>query len=170
MGTSTISAGTVIRGRIRADGDLVVEGQVEGAIEASGAITIAEGALVKSEDGAIVGSSIAVAGAVNGSLQGSEAVVLEPGARVVGDVAAPSIGVRPGALVRGRIDTTGGAAHKPAGRAQPARAAAPAPIAKKAPPAAKLAPPARKEPAAPPPPVVPALKKRVDKAARRKGR
>jgi cytoskeletal protein CcmA (bactofilin family) len=182
MGTSTISAGTVIRGRIRAEGDLVVQGHVEGAIEASGAITIAEGALVKSEDGAIVGSSVAVAGAVNGSIRGAESVTLEAGARVVGDLAAPSIGVRPGALLRGRIDTTRDGAK--AAKGQTLRGAAtPAAETRRtmtsalqaatrsgkttvsgpgAP--ASLGSPSK---AAPPPPVVPSLRKRTDKTRRK---
>jgi hypothetical protein len=67
-----------------------------------------------------------VAGAVAGNLHGSELVVLEAGARVVGDVSAPSIGIRPGALLRGRVETGAGGAPRP--RAKTTKQAAATPL------------------------------------------
>lgn len=99
---SIISAGTVIRGRVRAEGDLEIHGHVEGSVVATGDVVVGASGLVKSD---IEAATIRVAGAVAGDLRGEELVVLEAGARVVGAVLAPTIGIRPGALVRGRVDT-----------------------------------------------------------------
>jgi cytoskeletal protein CcmA (bactofilin family) len=194
-GVSTISNGTVIRGRISGDGDLQVQGRVEGSIESRGEVTIASGALIKSD---VVGARLVVAGAVSGNLDGSELIVLEQGARVVGNLSAPTIGIRPGALVRGHVETGEGGSTRgarparPAAKAQPiARASAakppppsgaqryqgpgakaPAPRASERGPA-KAPPPKGPQPkgkAAPPPPVLPALAKRTRKAAKRRAR
>jgi cytoskeletal protein CcmA (bactofilin family) len=100
--TSIIAAGTVIRGRISAEGDLEIHGHVEGSVEVGGTVTIGSEGLVKSD---VSGHAVLVAGAVAGNLRGAERVVLEDGARVVGDVSAPSIGIRPGAKLRGRVAT-----------------------------------------------------------------
>ena len=129
--------------------------------------------------GNVSGSHITCSGAVQGDLRGSEAVVLERGARVVGDLTAPRVGVAAGALVKGLVRTDGepalaarrqgGAAARPI--AFPARPAAPT----KSEPRNEVKseereeavvdsdlPPTPKEKAArgaPPPPVVPALAK-----------
>lgn len=119
---SIIAAGTVIRGRVRADSDLEVHGHVEGSIVATGTVVVAEGGLVKSD---IEANTVRVAGAVAGNLRAEALIVLEATARVVGDVSAPTIGIRPGALVRGRVATGELSAPQPA-RAAATRGAVPA--------------------------------------------
>jgi hypothetical protein len=59
-------------------------------------------------------------------VRGSEAVTLEPGARVVGDLTAPKVGVMAGALVRGLVRTDGEPALAQGRRPQPVPAARPA--------------------------------------------
>jgi len=116
------------------------------------------GEVLVGETGAVLGQITAgrinVSGAVQGDLRGSEAVLLERGAKVVGDLSAPRIGIAHGALVRGSVRTEGEPA--PAG-AQPKRIAVPAP--KAAPPALKSTPFVAKPVAKtePKPPVVQAL-------------
>ncbi|WP_437317846.1 bactofilin family protein [Sorangium sp. So ce385] len=117
---SSIGPTTAIRGNVQGDGDLEILGRVEGSVVMTGDVTIGEGALIQSD---VRGRRVVVRGAVAGNISGEEAVILEPGARVVGDLGAPQIGIHAGALVRGNV-TTGAplAAAAPA----PARAAAPA--------------------------------------------
>ena len=79
--SSTISAGTTIRGRIQAESDLEVQGHVEGNVEGSGTVTIAAGATLKSH---VTGRELHVAGAVKGDLRGSELLVLEEKKSIVG--------------------------------------------------------------------------------------
>jgi hypothetical protein len=64
--------------------------------------------------GRVSGVHVTLAGAVQGDVQGSEAVLVERGARVVGDLIAPRIGIAGGALVRGQVRTEGEAGLPPA--------------------------------------------------------
>ena len=85
-------------------------------------VTLAEGALIRCEEADVRGADVRVAGAVAGNLSADSTLVLEAGARVVGDLAAPQIGIRPGALLRGRVDT-GDASSAPSRPARASRAA-----------------------------------------------
>jgi cytoskeletal protein CcmA (bactofilin family) len=138
---STIGRGTVVRGSVHGDGDLEILGRVEGSVAVTGELAIGELAQIKSD---VSGRRVTVQGAVAGNVSATESIVLLAGARVVGDLAAPQIGIRPGALVRGMVSTGAPAAAapvahvahaKPAAHAAP-RAAAAAPRA----PAARVAP------------------------------
>jgi len=177
---SIIGQGTSVRGNLRGAGSIEIRGRVEGDVQVDGDVAIGEDGAV---NGNVNGAQILVAGQVAGDLTGSEAVMLERGARVVGDLIAPRIGIAEGARVRGSVRTEGEptaprraavvptrrggeafgvakpkpampAPPKPAAPAPaPAKAAAPAPV------AAPIA--AADPPAGPPAPVVPALGKGV---------
>jgi cytoskeletal protein CcmA (bactofilin family) len=146
--TSTIGRGTTVRGNLHGDGDLEILGRIEGSVSVTGELSIGESALIKSD---VRGRRVTVRGAIAGNVSATEAIVLEPGARVVGDLGAPQIGIRPGALLRGMVST----GATPAATAAPARAAraTPAPAAARAParPVPKPAPVPRIEPRAPEP-------------------
>src|SRR5688500_9854587 len=101
---STIGRGSVVRGSVHGEGDLEILGRVEGSVAVSGELTIGEGALIRSD---VTGRRVVVRGAIAGNVSAAEAIVLEPGARVVGDLGAPQIGIQPGALVRGHVSTRG---------------------------------------------------------------
>jgi cytoskeletal protein CcmA (bactofilin family) len=91
-----------IRGRIHGDGDLIVEGQVEGAVALRGDLTIAEGAMVSSEG--IEATSVTIAGALDGDTLASGAVRLAASARVRGNIRATAIVIDDGARFSGRLD------------------------------------------------------------------
>ncbi|MBL8740478.1 MAG: polymer-forming cytoskeletal protein, partial [Myxococcales bacterium] len=93
---SRLGRGVVIRGSIRGEGDLEIEGRVEGVLDVDGDLTLADSARVRVEEGDLAGRRVSIRGAVLGNIRGSSAIVLEEGARVVGDLSAPSIGIRPG--------------------------------------------------------------------------
>ncbi len=143
---SRLGRGVVIRGSIRGEGDLEIEGRVEGVLDVDGDLTLAESARVRVEDGDLAGRRISIRGAVLGNIRGTSAIVLEEGARVVGDLAAPSIGIRPGGLLRGHVATGDGSesAAPTRGRAEARRPAATRP-------AVKASPSAKAMVAAPPP-------------------
>ncbi|WP_437743958.1 polymer-forming cytoskeletal protein [Sorangium sp. So ce1504] len=156
---SSIGPTTAIRGNVQGDGDLEILGRVEGSVVMTGDVTIGEGALIQSD---VRGRRVVVRGAVAGNISGDEAVILEPGARVVGDLGAPQIGIHAGALVRGNVTTGAPLAAAAAPAPVRAAAAAPAPRAAAARPARALAeqrapaPPARPAPRAAPAPARPA--------------
>ena len=99
---TVIGQTTFLRATIRGEGDLEVRGRIEGEVDVSGEVTIAEGALVKAN---VTARRIVVRGAVAGNLTGEQGVRLEDGARVVGDVRGATIGILEGALLRGNLET-----------------------------------------------------------------
>jgi cytoskeletal protein CcmA (bactofilin family) len=140
---SRIGRGTVVRGTVRGVGDLEIEGTVHGVVEVVGDLSLTETAKVRVEAGALKGARVTVRGAVAGAIEGEVAIVLEEGARVVGDLTAPSVGIRPGGMLRGYVATGDGESEAPTkNRAQLARPAAPS--ARSAP--ARPAPPPRAPP------------------------
>jgi cytoskeletal protein CcmA (bactofilin family) len=99
---SRIGQSTTIRGSIRGAGSIELDGRVEGTIDVDGDVTIGGNARIKSP---VTGARVTVRGAVAGNVRGKHAVVLEEGARVVGDLIAPQIGIRPGGLLRGHVSS-----------------------------------------------------------------
>ena len=120
---TVIGQGVRIRGRIQGEGDLSIEGHIEGEVVISGEVTVETGGLVGANVSARV---ITVRGAVKGDLHAEDVIRLEEGARVVGDLHAPRIAIGKGALVRGLVQTggTGSAPARP--KAQTAHVSAPA--------------------------------------------
>jgi cytoskeletal protein CcmA (bactofilin family) len=169
---SVIGPGTAVHGGIRGEGDLEILGRVEGSVVIQGEVVIGETGLVKSD---VRARRVIVRGAVRGNVSADELLILEAGARVLGDLGAPQVGIRPGGLVKGHVSTAGplplerpkaapAAAAKAAPQVRPAPAArpAPAPAARPAPAPARAAsdsssrpaPAPAPRPAPPPAPVV----------------
>jgi cytoskeletal protein CcmA (bactofilin family) len=101
-GGARIGSGARVRGRIHGEGDLVVEGQVEGDLAIRGELTVAEGASVASET--IEAQSVVVAGALEGDVAASGTVRLVSGARVRGNLKGSSVSIEEGARFSGRLD------------------------------------------------------------------
>jgi cytoskeletal protein CcmA (bactofilin family) len=118
-----IGSGTKVRGRIAGDGDLLIEGAVEGDIALKGALTIAEGAEVVSE---IDAHTVTISGSLEGSVTASGPVRVAAGSRVKGDLRGSSVAIEEGAHYAGRLECefelppelgAGPAAPRQAGRA-----------------------------------------------------
>jgi cytoskeletal protein CcmA (bactofilin family) len=97
-----IGSGARIRGRIHGEGDLVVEGQVEGDLAIRGELTIAEGASVTSE--AVEAQAVTIAGALEGDVAASGPVRLVAGSRVRGNLRGSAVSIEDGARFSGRLD------------------------------------------------------------------
>jgi cytoskeletal protein CcmA (bactofilin family) len=101
---SIISRDLKIKGDLICNGDIQIDGEVEGDVQGR-SITVGEGADVR---GTISSDSIRICGSVNGQLKG-QSVVLAKTAKLVGDVVHQSLAVEPGAFFEGqcrRIDGT----------------------------------------------------------------
>lgn len=119
--TTVIGKGTHLKARVTGDGDLDIQGHVDGEVNVTGEVTIAEGGLV----GASVNAKrIIVHGAVKGDLVAEEAVHLEDGARVVGDIRAARIAIAPGALLKGYVQVGAAAGERRSGARTAAKPAA----------------------------------------------
>ncbi len=102
--TSRIPEGVVIEGQVRGQGDLVIAGLVEGALDVDGLVVIEASGQVR---GPIRARALVVGGTVQGNLHADETVRLDAGARVVGDVVAERVTAALGAMVRGRVRMQG---------------------------------------------------------------
>ena len=97
-----IGGGARIRGRIHGDGDLIVEGHVEGDVVLRGDLTIAESGSVESET--IEAHAVTIAGTLEGDVAASGAVRLVSGARVRGNLRGTAVAIEDGARFSGKLD------------------------------------------------------------------
>ena len=102
-GQAVIGRTTRVRGRVSGDGDLVIEGNVEGDITVRGDVTIAEGGRATST---VEAGSVTLRGELDGDVRSSGAVRIEAGARVRGDLQGESISLEEGAELVGRLDAS----------------------------------------------------------------
>lgn len=93
---SIISASLRIVGNLVSDGDIQVDGIVDGDVQ-SRSLTISQGASV---NGSIAAETVRIDGAVNGHIKASN-VMLGPTARVFGDIIHASLVVEAGAFLEG---------------------------------------------------------------------
>ncbi|RMD64501.1 MAG: polymer-forming cytoskeletal protein [Alphaproteobacteria bacterium] len=95
---SIISADLKIVGNLNSNGDLQIDGRVEGDI-ASRRLTIGQGAVVH---GAVVAESVRVYGRIHGEIR-ADSVMLAKTAEVEGDIAHRTLSMEAGASVAGRL-------------------------------------------------------------------
>jgi len=100
-GSTIIGPSLSIKGEITGEGDLMVQGQVEGTIDfKNGNVSIGRTGCIKAD---IKGKSITIEGEVEGNLLGEKKIVLRPSGRVRGDMRAPAINLEEGAKFKGNI-------------------------------------------------------------------
>ncbi len=92
-----------VRGRLTGDGDLRVEGQVEGDVQVSGALVVdGRGSIT----GGTHASSVDIEGRVQGDVTADGAVAIKRGAHVQGNITGSEISLDEGASFAGRIDAS----------------------------------------------------------------
>jgi len=101
---SIISRDLKIKGDLICNGDIQIDGEVEGDVQGR-SITVGEGADVR---GTISSDSIRICGSVNGQLKG-QSVVLAKTAKLIGDVVHQTLAVEPGAFFEGQCRRIEGA-------------------------------------------------------------
>lgn len=96
---TVIAENTSINGELKCDGNLRIEGMVEGTVECAGHVIVGEGATVAAD---IRARNVSVQGTVQGRIYGDRVEVLG-GARVLGDVNVIDLLLDEGGLVRGHV-------------------------------------------------------------------
>jgi cytoskeletal protein CcmA (bactofilin family) len=91
------------KGELSADEDLILMGRVEGTITHTASVTVGIGGVVI---GDIHARLITVKGTVDGDLEATESIVITPTANVLGDLAAPRVGIVEGAKFVGAVKMT----------------------------------------------------------------
>lgn len=98
----TIIGPTVaIRGKVKADEDLVIRGRIDASISSTKLVHVDKDGVVKAN---VEAESVLISGVVVGDITASVRVELMGTARVVGDIASPLMVINDGARLRGKID------------------------------------------------------------------
>ncbi len=97
-----IGSAARIRGRIHGDGDLVVDGHVEGELAIRGDLTIGDGGSVTSKS--VEAQSVTIGGTLEGDVVATGPVRLVAGARVRGNLRGSAVAIDEGARFSGRLD------------------------------------------------------------------
>ena len=123
-GASSVTLGPRDRlvGQLYIEGDLHVGGTVEGEVEATGNVDVAEGATVKAS---LAGRDVVISGDVSGAVTASKKLVVSRSGSLTGDVRVSSLAIQDGATFNGNVSMTGGGqkAQKPAPIEAPVEAA-----------------------------------------------
>jgi cytoskeletal protein CcmA (bactofilin family) len=96
---TVIGTNTSMRGDIRSDGGVRVDGIFEGALQTAGNLIVGEGAKIVAD---ITAHNVSVAGAIKGNIDANRVEILSTG-RVWGDVTVNSFLLDEGGFVRGEI-------------------------------------------------------------------
>jgi cytoskeletal protein CcmA (bactofilin family) len=97
-----IGQGARVHGRVHGEGNLIIEGELEGDLAIRGDLTIAEGATVTSE--AVEAYAVTISGTFQGDISASGPVRLGTGARVRGNLRGSAVSIEDGARYSGRLD------------------------------------------------------------------
>jgi cytoskeletal protein CcmA (bactofilin family) len=101
-GRTRIGSSVALKGTVKADEDLILEGELNGSIKVAGhKVTVGRKGRVKADVSARV---IEVEGSVVGDLTGSERVVVTANGTVEGNIKAPRVSLENGAQFKGSID------------------------------------------------------------------
>ena len=98
---SVLGRGTRVRGRVRGEGDLRVEGAIEGDVNVTGELLIDESADVQ---GNVEAAVVTISGTLTGDVTARGGVVVRSSAKVSGNLGSPEVSLEEGAEFSGRID------------------------------------------------------------------
>jgi cytoskeletal protein CcmA (bactofilin family) len=96
---NVLSSDVEIKGTVKFQHDLIVDGKIEGDIQSTGNLTIGENARIKAE---VKTGSVIVYGKIHGNLTAVDRVELKSSAEVVGDIKAKILMIEAGAIFVGK--------------------------------------------------------------------
>jgi cytoskeletal protein CcmA (bactofilin family) len=108
-GKDILSSDVEIKGSIKFQKELLIDGKVEGEINSDGVLTIGENADIRGE---IKTKSITVYGKVQGNITVGERCELKSRCTLQGDLKAARLVIEEGATFIGKSEVTSGGAHK----------------------------------------------------------
>lgn len=109
-----IAASVKVEGDFASEGNVLIEGVVEGSLRTERDLRVGERARISAD---VSAANAVVAGEVRGNLNVGERLELEPTARVFGDVKTKVLVVASGASINGKIVMGAEAAEERSGRA-----------------------------------------------------
>jgi len=96
-----IAKGVKLEGEFASQGDVQIDGDVQGKISAGGTLTVGAEAAITAD---VTAESAVISGELNGNLTVAKDLVLHASARVKGDISAERISVESGAVIDGRVE------------------------------------------------------------------
>ena len=109
-GSATIGKAVMIKGQISSREDLIIDGEVEGTVEATEhRVTVGPNGKVQA---GVKAREIVVLGAIHGNVEATEKIDIRKDARLVGDIKTARIVIEDGAYFKGSIDITKGEPKK----------------------------------------------------------
>lgn len=104
-GEETIIAhGVRVEGEFVSEGNVVIEGDVQGTIRANGDLRVGDAAHIAAD---VTAGNAVVAGEVRGNMQVAGRLELLASSKIIGDVSAEVLSVAAGAQVNGRVTMDG---------------------------------------------------------------
>lgn len=97
---NVIGKGTVIEGNIITDGDLRIEGRVQGDVTTKNTLVIAQGSVI---DGNLIAQHAEIAGQVHGTVQANGLLTIKSTGTIDGDVITMNLNVEAGSTFTGRF-------------------------------------------------------------------
>lgn len=102
VGTQTvIGEGVKLEGNFSGQGDVIVDGAVNGTLKTTGNIQIGHAAYITAE---IAGENISIAGKVVGNIKASGAIRIAKSAMIEGDLSCSDIVIESGSNINGRLN------------------------------------------------------------------
>ena len=99
-----IAAGLFLRGELRGEDDLIIEGRVEGEISLKKHLMVETTGVIVAD---VKTKNITIKGEMQGNMTAEDKVEIHQGARVVGNITAPRVVIAEGARFKGHIDMSG---------------------------------------------------------------
>lgn len=96
-----IGTGTTVNGDLVSDGDIRVDGRIEGHVTVKQRLVLGEQGIIS---GDIEAKDAIVAGLLKGNLKVEQTLILKPSARIEGDIVTDKIVIESGAQFNGRCN------------------------------------------------------------------
>lgn len=98
-GAETIVGTSVkLKGNLKSDGDIIVDGIVTGELRTKGAVVIGQNANILAN---IKAANVSISGVVQGNIEASERIDITETGKVLGDLSASILSIAPGAVFSG---------------------------------------------------------------------
>ena len=98
---ASVGKSTRLKGDLYSEEELYFDGEIEGAIEVRGMLTIGPNGKVKAN---VKARELVVKGSINGNVEAADRISIMNGASIVGDVKTAGIVIEDGAYFKGGID------------------------------------------------------------------
>lgn len=94
-----VGASVKLKGNLRSDGDILIDGVVTGDLKTKGSVKVGESASVVAN---IKAQNIMIAGIVQGNIEVSDKLEITQSGKVIGDIMANVLSIAPGASFSGK--------------------------------------------------------------------